>query len=72
MIKKGMEYAAIEITAGLTLRADKLKVLDYWREKQGGDSWLVYGGDEARRQKGARIIGWKRLREIGEDAGQVL
>ena len=72
VIKKGTEYAAIEITAGLTLRADKLKMLNYWREKQGGDSWLVYGGDEARRQKGTRIIGWKRVREIGEDAGQVL
>ncbi len=42
-----MEYVAIEVTARLMLRSDKLKVLDYWREKQGGDCWLVYGGDEA-------------------------
>ena len=62
-----MEYAAIEVTAELMLRSDKLKVLDYWREKQGGDCWLVYDGDEARWQKGVRIIDWKRVREIGED-----
>ena len=64
-----MEYVAIEVTAGLMPRSDKLKVLDYWREKQGGDSWLVCGDDEARRQKGTRIIGWRQVREIGEDAG---
>ena len=64
VIEGGTECTAVEIKAGLTLGADKFKGLDYWREHRGGNSWLVYGGDETWRRKGTRVIGWRRLAEL--------
>jgi len=67
LIDRGSGLDPVEIKAGQTLNADFFRGLQRWLDLAGRDAgtpWLVYGGDERRRQDGVEVVGWRRVGEL--------
>lgn len=67
LVERGATLDPVEIKAGQTLNADFFSGLLRWVEVAGagaGRPWLVYGGDERRRQNDVEVAGWRHVRDL--------
>ena len=67
IIEQGPKLVALEIKSGATVARDFFAGLEKWLALSGGeaaDSFLIYGGEESYRHKGAGVVGWKSVPEI--------
>ena len=64
LYEKGQQRLLVEIKSGLTVQADMVGSLDYWKKladrKKNDPSWLVSASDEEMTFKGHRLIPWKK------------
>ena len=64
----GQHLLPVEIKAGTTIASDWLDPLLRWSELAGDVAqppWLVYGGEQAQRRRGIRIVPWRRIKDLG-------
>ena len=70
IVERGTKLMPIEIKSGQTLTRDSFAGLEKWSALAGDaaiDPSLIYGGSEAYRHKGVRVLGWQKSGELLTD-----
>ena len=65
--EQGTKLVPLEIKSGQTVARDSFAGLEKWRTLAGdlsGEPVLIYGGDEAYRHQGVRVVGWKECGQV--------
>jgi hypothetical protein len=70
IIERGARLMPIEIKSGRTLTRDSFAGLEKWSALAGNavtDPTLIFGGSEAYRHKGVRVLGWRKSGDLLTD-----